>query len=66
MKKDKFLNFDIFNNLYYIYINCLVGKMIKKGKKEKALKFFKKLKENIKINTGKKRNFFYFFIINVK
>jgi len=67
MKKEKFLNFDTFNDLYYIYLNALVGKMIKKGKKEKAFKFFNKLKENIKLNTGKKKEVpFIFFIINVE
>jgi ribosomal protein S7 len=65
MKKNKFLNFDIFNDLYYIYINALVGKMIKKGKREKALKFFKKLKENIKINTGKKKEISFIFLLSM-
>jgi len=65
MKKKKFLNFDTFNDLYYIYLNSLVGKMIKKGKKEKAFKFFNKLKENIKLNTGKKKEISFIFLLSM-
>ena len=60
-----FLNFDVFNDLYYLYIKVLVGKMIKKGKKEKAFKFFKLLKENIKLNTGKKKEISFIFLISM-
>jgi len=65
MKKEKFLNFDTFNDLYYIYLNALVGKLIKKGKKEKAFKFFNKLKENIKLNTGKKKEIPFIFLLSM-
>ena len=65
MKKNRFLNFDVFNDLYYIYINTLVGKMIKKGKKDKALKFFKNLKENIKLNTEKKKEVSFIFLLSM-
>jgi len=64
LKKNITINSDIFNGLYYLFIKTLVGKLIKKGKKNKALKFYKILRENIKLNT-KKKSFFYIFIINV-
>src|ERR1700753_2820746 len=64
-KKNIFLNFDIFNDLYYLYINTLVGKMIKKGKKNKALKFYNLLKENIKLNTKKKKEVCFIFLLSM-
>lgn len=42
------------NNFYNLYINTLVGKLIKKGNKFNALKLYKKIRENIKLQTGKK------------
>lgn len=62
MKRNIYLNFDVFNDLYYTYINTLVGKLIKKGKKEKALTFYKKLKENIKLKVKKKHTSFVFLL----
>jgi len=54
LKINNFINSDIFNGLYYLFIKTLIGKLIKKGKKYKALKLYKILKENIKLNTKKK------------
>jgi len=54
LKINNFINLDIFNGLYYLFIKTLIGKLIKKGKKYKALKLYKNLKENIKLNTKKK------------
>jgi ribosomal protein S7 len=65
MKKEKFLNFDIFNDLYYIYINTLVGKLIKKGNKIKALSLYKSLKENIKLETKKKKEVSFIFLVSM-
>jgi ribosomal protein S7 len=55
MKKINFVNLEIYNSLYYLFIKTLVGKLIKKGKKNKALKFYKILREYIKLNIKKKR-----------
>jgi len=67
MEKNIYINFDNYNDLYYLYVKTLVGKLTKKGNKYKALKIYKLLKENIKLNTKKKRrSFFYFLIIDVK
>ena len=57
MKTVKHINMDIFNKLYYLFISTLVGKLIKKGKKNKALKFYNNLKENIKLQTKKEVSF---------
>jgi len=45
-----------FDELYYLYVNTLVGKLIKKGKRLKSLKIFYKIKENLKIQTNKEHN----------
>lgn len=65
MKKLKHINLDIFNGLYYIYIKTLVGKFLKKGNKFKALKLFKCLKEIIKLNTKKKKEVSFIFLISM-
>jgi ribosomal protein S7 len=53
MKKILYIKVGIFSELYYIYIKTLLGKLIKKGKKNKAFFLLKKIKENIKFNTKK-------------
>jgi ribosomal protein S7 len=54
VKKDKFLILlEYYNELYSLYIKTLLGKLIKKGKKDKAFKLYKQIKENIKLETGK-------------
>jgi len=35
-------NYNDYNKLYYLYINTLVGKLIKKGNKFNAIKLYKK------------------------
>lgn len=62
MKKKNIINSKRFNKFFYLYINVLIGKLIKKGKRFTALKIFKKIKENIKLQTNKKKkNSFIFF-----
>ncbi len=63
MKKYIYINSDVFNELYYIYINTLVGKLIKKVIKYKALNlFYNILKENNwKLKTKKKFLLFFYF-----
>jgi ribosomal protein S7 len=65
MKKYIYINFDVFNELYYIYINSLVGKLIKKGNKIKALNLYKILKENIKLETKKKKEISFIFLVSM-
>jgi ribosomal protein S7 len=55
MKTKNLINLEVFNGLYYLFIKTLVGKLLKKGKKNKALKFYKLLKEQIKLNIRKKK-----------
>jgi ribosomal protein S7 len=59
---DFFINSDTFNDIYYLYIKTLSGKLIKKGKKHKALKIFKNIKENIKLDTKKELNVSLIFL----
>jgi len=65
MKKNIYINSIVFNKLYYLFIKSLVGKLIKKGKKCRAIHFYKRLKENIKINTKKKREVSFIFLISM-
>jgi len=59
MKK---VNYRRFNKILSLYIKVLIGKLIKKGNKFTALKIYKKIKENIKLQTNKKnKNSFIFF-----
>ncbi len=39
MKRNIHINSIVFNKLYYLFIKSLVGKLIKKGKKCKAIQF---------------------------
>lgn len=41
------------HELYNLYIRTLIGKLIKRGKKLNAIKLYKKIKENIKLQTEK-------------
>jgi len=65
--KNKLINSETFNEIYFLFIRVFVGKLIKKGKKFKALNLYNNIKENIKFNTNKeKRSFFYTFIGIIK
>ena len=61
MKKYVYINSNLFNELYYLYISSLVGKLIKKGNKTKAITLFNILKENIKLETNKKKKYLLFY-----
>jgi ribosomal protein S7 len=68
MKKINFVNLDIYNSLYYLFIKTLVGKLIKKGKKNKALKLYKILREYIKLNikkNKKKKDLPFIFLLSM-
>jgi ribosomal protein S7 len=65
MKKYVYINSDLFNELYYLYISTLVGKLIKKGNKTKAITLFNILKENIKLETNKKKEVSFIFLISM-
>jgi len=54
-----------YNYLYYLYIRVLLGKLIKKGKKFKALKIFKNLKKNIKLITNKEHSVLFIFLLSM-
>ena len=58
-----FLKTKLYNQLYYLYINTLIGKFIKKCNRFIALKIYKNIKENIKLQTNKKKeiSFIFFF-----
>lgn len=63
-KKNIFKN--IFSHeLYNIYIRTLIGKLIRRGGKLNALKIFKKIKENIKLQTEKKNEIHYIIYISM-
>lgn len=53
MKNNSSLYLDDFIDVYSLYINTFIGKLIKKGKKDKAFKLYKNIKENIKLDTNK-------------
>jgi ribosomal protein S7 len=65
MKKYIYIKSEIFNELYHLYINTLVGKFIKKGKKFKAFNLYKNLKENIKLETKKKKEVSFIFLVSM-
>jgi ribosomal protein S7 len=65
MKKLIYINLDIFNGLYSLYVKTLLGKFIKKGKKFKALKLYKHLKEIIKLNTKKRKEVSFIFLLSM-
>jgi recombinational DNA repair protein (RecF pathway) len=65
MKKYRYINSDVFNESYYLYINTLVGKLIKKGNRTKAITLYNILKENIKLETKKKREVSFIFLVSM-
>jgi len=65
MGRKRFIDIKNYNYLYYLYINCLLGKLIKKGKKTKALNLFKNLKENIKLKTNKEHEVLLILLVSM-
>jgi ribosomal protein S7 len=65
MKKRFSINIKSYNKFYYLFIKVLLGKLIKKGKRFKALKLYKNLKEKIKLNSNKKKNIFFIFVLSM-
>ena len=63
MNREKLINSEIFNEIYFLFIKTVVGKLIKKGKKFKALNLYKNIKENIKFNTKKEKEVSFIFLI---
>src|ERR1700754_4814190 len=47
MDKGKIINSDTFNEIYSLFVKTLVGKLIKKGKKFKALNLYKNKKKEV-------------------
>jgi len=56
---------DTYNEIYHLYIKTLLGKLIKKGKKIKALTFYKRVKEAIKLERGKENEIFLIFLLTL-
>ena len=46
MKNESSLYLDDFIDVYSLYINTFIGKLIKKGKKDKAFKLYKNIKDD--------------------
>ena len=65
MQEDFLINSDTFNEIYFQYVRTLSGKLIKKGKKEKALKIFNNIKENIKLDMNKKTSIPLVFLLSM-
>jgi len=65
MKKYKYTKVGIYRELYYLFIKSLVGKLIKKGNKIKAINIFKYLKENIKLETKKKKEISFILLVSM-
>ena len=63
MKKSRVIDIKNYNDLYYLYINCLLGKLIKKGHKFKALKIYKRLREHVKLNINKEHEVLFVFLL---
>src|SRR4051794_35340755 len=55
MDRNKLINSEIFNEIYFLFVRVFIGKLIKKGKKFKALNLYNNIKENIKFNTNKEK-----------
>lgn len=51
---NKFLKFKYYDDIFYLFLNKFIGKLLKKGKKFLAIKLFKLLKAKIKEKTEKK------------
>jgi ribosomal protein S7 len=60
-----YINNKNYNYLYYLYIRVLLGKLIKKGKRFKALKIYKNLKRNIKLNTNKEHSVLFILLLSM-
>jgi ribosomal protein S7 len=65
MKKYVYINSDLFNELYYLYTSTLVGKLIKNGNKTKAITLYNILKENIKLQTNKKKEVSFILLVSM-
>jgi len=63
MDKDKLINSDTFNVIYLLFVKTLVGKLIKKGKKFKALTLYNNIKENIKFSTNKEKEVSFILLV---
>lgn len=63
MEEKKIINTETFNEIYFLFVKTLVGKLIKKGKKFKALNLYKNIKKNIKLNMMKEKEVSYIFLI---
>lgn len=66
-KEKKRINLGFSHDLYCLYVRTLIGKLIKKGAKFKALKIYKEIRENIKLHTNKKKKVslvFYIAMLN--
>jgi len=61
----KYIKLDIYSELYYLFVKSLVGKLLKKGKKAKAFYLFNILKENIKLETKKKKEVSFIFLVSM-
>lgn len=56
---------DMYSDIYNIYIKVLLGKLIKKGKKIKAINFYKRVKEAVKLEMEKKREIFFILLLTL-
>lgn len=56
---------DSYNDIFHLYIKVLIGKLTKKGKKIKALSFYKRVKEAIKLNREKKNEIFLILLLTM-
>jgi ribosomal protein S7 len=56
---------DTYSDIYHIYIKALLGKLIKKGKKIKALNFYKRVKETIKLEMERKKEIFFILLLTL-
>lgn len=63
MGRNKLINSETFNEIYFLFVRVFVGKLIKKGKKFKALNLYKNIKENIKFNTNKEKEVSFIFLL---
>ena len=61
----KYIKLDIYSELYYLFVKSLVGKLLKKGKKAKAFNLFDRVKENVKLETEKKKEVSFIFLVSM-
>lgn len=62
-ENNKLLKSTVSHELYNLYIRTLIGKLIKRGNKFNALRIYKKIKENIKLQTEKKNEISFIIYI---